>query len=276
MLLSILIPGKNDNYRNNGTKTLELNLKQSIKNLKNLNKDDIEIVLCDWGSEKKIIDEIITEKHENFRCVYVKPEIAKKYNKSANYSIVHPINTAFRNSKGKYVIFWDSDCYVKNEDFTKLYNFVKIMDQNKDMNFYWGSRFHIPYEIYTPISNVEEVNNYLNLKPVLTHDKINVNNFMGGSISILMNRQIWEESNGWYEELTYWGWQDIEFHNRLITRYKFGGDLEDFGINFYHLNQPLDPTTHINKTLYNMQLNSHKFNANNIDWGLYNENLELY
>ena len=43
MLLSILIPGKNDNYRNNGTKTLELNLKQSIKNLKNLNKDDIEI-----------------------------------------------------------------------------------------------------------------------------------------------------------------------------------------------------------------------------------------
>ena len=276
MLLSILIPGKNDNYRNNGTKTLELNLKQSIKNLKNLNKDDVEIVLCDWGSEKKIIDEVVTEKHENFKCVYVKPEIAKKYNKSANYSIVHPINTAFRNSKGKYVIFWDSDCYVKSEDFTKLYNFVKKMDQNKDMNFYWGSRFHIPYEIYTPISNVEEVDNYLNLKPELKHDKINVNNFMGCSISILMNRQIWEQSTGWYEELTYWGWQDIEFHNRLATRYKFGGDLEDFGINFYHLNQPLDPTTHINKTLYNMQLNSHKFDANNINWGLYNENLELY
>lgn len=52
MLLSILIPGKNDNFRYNGSKTLELNLNQTIDNMLKLGADDIELVLCDWGSEK--------------------------------------------------------------------------------------------------------------------------------------------------------------------------------------------------------------------------------
>lgn len=54
MLLSILIPGKNDCFRENGTKTLQLNLQKTISNLKRLGKNDIEVVLCDWGSEKRL------------------------------------------------------------------------------------------------------------------------------------------------------------------------------------------------------------------------------
>ena len=276
MLLSILIPGKNDNYRSNGSKTLQFNLQKTIQNLKLLNKDDVEVVLCDWGSEVKITSEIFTEKHKNFRCVYVPPETAKKYNKLANYSIVHPINTAFRNSSGKYVIFWDSDCYITYESFQKLYTFVQHMNNVDDMKFYWGSRFHIPYEVYTSMNNTQQIDNFLANKPNLTHDKINVNNFMGCSISILMNRNIWQQSTGWYEELTYWGWQDIEFHYRLLKRYGFGGDLEDYGIDFYHLNQRTDGTAHNSKTLYNAQINSNNFEANNESWGLVNEKLEIY
>jgi predicted glycosyltransferase involved in capsule biosynthesis len=276
MLLSILIPGKNDNYRNNGTKTLELNLKQTIDNLNKLNKNDVEIVLCDWGSKIKITDQIIQETCSNFRCVYVNPEITQKYNKLANYSIVHPINTAFRNSKGKYVIFWDSDCLVTYENFVNLYNFVENMEKNNDRKFYWGSRFHIPYEVYTPMKEISELHTYLETNPNLLHDKIDVLNFAGCSISILMNRDLWQESTGWYEELIYWGWQDIEFHNRLLSRYQFGGDLEDFNIKFYHLNQPIDIGEHKNKVVFNSQINSNKFTANNSDWGLANENLEIY
>jgi predicted glycosyltransferase involved in capsule biosynthesis len=274
MLLSILIPGKNDNYRDNGTKTLELNLKQTLDNLKFLDVDDVEVVLCDWGSEKKIIDSIITEKHRNFKCAYVPPHIAKKYNKSANYSIVHPINTAFRKSTGKYVIFWDSDCFVTLENFKKLYFFVKQMDKSNDLNFYWGSKYHVPYEIYTEM-NVDQLNYWINSKNLMMHDKISNNNFMGCGISILMNRSLWEESTGWYEELTYWGWQDIEFHNRLLTKYNFGGDLEDHGINFYHLNQKLNQSDHAKRNLYNKQINANNFKANSDNWGLAEEQIEV-
>ena len=276
MLLSILIPGKNDNYRNNGTKTLEFNLKQTIDNLNRLNKDDVEVVLCDWGSEVKITDQIIEQTCRNFRCVYVNPQITKKYNKSANYSIVHPINTAFRNSNGKYVIFWDSDCLVTYENFLNLYNFVKNTDINNDRKFSWGSRLHIEYDVYTPMKEISEIHTYLETNPNLAHDKINVANFAGCSISILMNRDLWEESTGWYEELVYWGWQDIEFHNRLLSRYQFGGDLEDYNIKFYHLNQPINVAEHKNKAIFNPQINSNKFAANDFHWGLANESLEIY
>lgn len=274
MLLSILIPGKNDNYRENGSKTLQLNLQQAINNLQDFPTDDVEIMLCDWGSEKKIIDEIITDKHPNFKCVYVPQDIAKKYNKSSNYSIVHPINTAFRKSTGKYVIFWDSDCFLPLEEYKKLYFFVNKMNKENDLNFYWGSKYHIPYEVYTSMS-VAQVNNYIATTESFMHDKISINNFMGCGISILMNRQLWEESSGWYEELTYWGWQDIEFHYRLCKKYKFGGDLEDHNIKFYHLNQKINQQDHSKKNLYNPQKNAEHFKANPENWGLNNESLQV-
>ena len=276
MLISILIPGKNDNFRYNGTQTLEFNLNQTLDNIESMNVDDVELILCDWGSEQKIVDSIFKRRHKNFKCVYVNPEIAKKYNERGNYSIVHSINTAFRHSRGNYVCFWDSDCFVLLDSFIKLYNFVEEMKKNQDYNFYWGSRFNIPYESYTYFEThrdlVEKIKNGIQV----THDKIGKGNqFMGTSISLLMNRDIWDDSSGWYEKLPYWGWQDIEFHRRLMTKYNFGGDLEDLGMHFFHLTQPIKNDGRKNNHLSNPQINAPMFKANPEDWGLNNEQLEI-
>ena len=273
MLLSILIPGKNDEHFN-AFERLSHNLKKTISNLEITNFKDVEVVLCDWGSEVKITDKLNIETNSNFKCVYVDPSITQKYNREAKYSIVHPINTAFKNSTGKYVIFWDSDCFVTLKDFISLYNFVKKMDQENDMSFYWGSRYHIPYEVHNNASDITEIENYLDTTDLslIPHDKIDCNNFMGMSISILMNRELWETSTGWWEELVYWGWQDIEFHSRLRQRYNFNGDLEDHGINFFHLNH--HGVTVIRHT--NHHMNSSVFEANGEVWGLSNEQLLVY
>lgn len=276
MLISILIPGKNDNFRYNGTQTLEFNLNQTLDNIESMNVDDVELILCDWGSEQKIVDSVFKRRHKNFKCVYVNPEIAKKYNGRGNYSIVHSINTAFRYSRGNYVCFWDSDCFVLLDSFIKLYNFVEEMKKNQDYNFYWGSRFNIPYESYTHFEThrdlVEKIKNGIQV----THDKIgNGNQFMGTSISLLMNRDLWHDSTGWYEKLPYWGWQDIEFHRRLMTKYNFGGDLEDSGMYFFHLTQPIKNDGRKNNHLSNPQINAPMFKANPEDWGLNNEQLEI-
>ena len=277
MILSILIPGKNDNFRCNGTKTIEFNLHQVLDNLEFFNFPDLEVVLCDWGSEKKIVESILERKHKNFRCVYVSPEIAKKYNGEANYSIVHSINTAFRNSSGKYVCFWDSDCFVLKDSFLKLYEFVHQMNINSDKKFYWGSRWHISYDEYTYLSShkdlLEKINN--GLQPSRKDSFGYGQNFMGGSISLLMDRSIWEESTGWYEKLPYWGWQDIEFHRRLLTKYIHGEDLVSHGMVFYHLNQPEKMDKLQNKHKFNNQLDAKSFKANPPNWGLADESLEV-
>jgi predicted glycosyltransferase involved in capsule biosynthesis len=278
MLLSILIPGKNDDYFN-ATLKLSLNLKKIISNIKALGVDDVEVVLCDWGSEVKITDYLNLQTDNNFKCAYVAPEIATKYNRGGNYVIPQPINTAFKRSRGNYVIFWDSDCYVRYEDFINLYNFVKQIDSNNDMSFYWGSRYHIPHELYC------NANSYLDLDKNLSeinisslpHDKINSSDFGGRAISILMNRQLWEDSTGWWEELVHWGWQDIEFHKRLCQKYSFSGDLEDRGINFFHLNHHSVNVLELLKTRKNSDpINANDFKANGDAWGLTNENVLLY
>lgn len=273
MLLSILIPGKNDDHFN-AFKRLSLNLKKTISNIKQSKFDDVEVILCDWGSEIKITDALDIQTNDNFKCVYVDPCITKKYNKDAQYSIVHPINTAFKKSKGKYVIFWDSDCYVTLENFILLYNFVKEMNIKNDMSFYWGSRYHIPYDIHNNITEILKLDDFLknlNLNDI-KHDKLNSQNFLGTSIAILMNRELWEDSTGWWEELTYWGWQDIEFHHRLSTKYTYGGSLDVHNINFFHLDH--HSVTVVKRT--NPMINSSSFNANGNEWGLSNEELLVY
>jgi len=271
VLLSVIIPGKNDNFRKNTTQVLKLNLQQTIENIKQLNNDDVELVLCDWGSEKKILDSIDLEKHKNFKCVYVPPEIAKKYNNGASYSVVHPLNTAFRHTLGKFVIFWDSDCFVSYQSFKEIYNFVKKMDKMNDTSFYWSSRIDVDYKEYESLLGIDELNLYLKNRESV---KIDFDPVKGCASSILMNRILWESSTGWWEELPHWGWQDIEYHNRLLQRYEYGGNLNDFGINFYHLTC----SEKQNEECYfppNPQKNSPVFECNGNNWGLNDEVLEI-
>jgi len=294
MLFSILVPGKNDNFRKNNSKVLKFSLEQIIQNIEDLGIDDVELVLCDWGSEKKIVDEIVTKKHQNFKCVYVSPQIAEKYNGDWNYSIVHPINTAFRHSTGKYAMYMDSDCFTSPSDFKKLYEFVQNMDKTNDLKFYWGSRLNVPREYYSDFNSPNQLVNYFSDNPDLDFFVDNMNNmgenpnmeiggFLGGGITMLMNRFLWESSTGWFEELPYWGFQDVEFHNRLLQRFQYGGSLRDFGINFYHL---LPTPKHIDHRDLsqtdkhpNMKRNPHhcpkQFVANPSNWGLADELLEV-
>lgn len=290
MLLSILIPGKNDNYAadENGKggvcKRLELSLNKLSDNLSKLNKDDIEVVVCDWGSENKISDELVHNKHKSMKFVYVPKEIASKYNRGAGFSIVHPYNTAFRNSSGRYTIFWDSDCFVPYESLERLYNFVSDLDKKDIIGFFWGSRFHIPRVGYVDAKDFSDVDEYMktcvidirsphitNSPKILRHDKANISAFGGGAMALLMNRQVGEESTCWWEELTYWGWQDIEINNRLRMKYPCLGDIEDHGVFLFHLDH--HEKTHF--THSNPSIVTNRFNANDENWGLANEKLEI-
>lgn len=273
ILLSIIIPGKNDTDYCGSFDRLRLNLTKTLDNVKRY--DDVEVILCDWGSDVPILNELNLKTSDTFKCVYVNPDIAKKYNKEANYSIVHPINTAFRHSSGRYVIFWDTDCFITSVDFDKLIEFVRRMDSESDKSFYWGSRFHIPFDFHSDKKDFVDIDQYLasNGLANLAHDKISVNNFMGTGISLLMARELWESSTGFWEELSYWGWQDIELHRRLCSRYKFSGDLEDNGIIFFHLQH--HGVTNILQKPHNPQNNSSRFDANGDIWGLNNEHVDL-
>lgn len=278
MLLSILIQGKNDNYGadKNGkggvSQRLKLTLANLIENIKQLNKPDIEVVFCDWSSENKILGDQIIDKPSFFKYIYVPADIGKKYSKKANYSISHAYNVSLRHSTGEYVIFWDSDCWIRYSDLEKLYNFVKNNSDTKNYNeYYWGSRYHVPRHIWNETNSYTDLIDYfnnINLSSI-KHDKIYLNNFDGRAMALLLYRDMAIKSTGWWEELPYWGVQDIEYNHRLAKKYILGGDLEDSGILFFHLDHhDANDVQHTNENLRSLS-----FAANGENWGLKEENV---
>lgn len=272
ILLSFLIPGKNSSDYYGAFDRLKLCLSKHLANISNPNYTDVEIILADWGSETKIIDALQITTTEQFKCIYVSPETTKKYNKESEYSIPHPINTACRHSRGKYVVFCDCDVYVTTETFARVVDFVRNMRKTNDKSFYWSSRYHIPMDIHSSKTDFNEMDGYLSSLDLETipHDKINTGFFQGCSSALLMDKELWIDSTGFWEVLNYWGWQDIEFHHRLATKYKFGGDIENLGMPFFHLAHPSNPNR---KT--SPQIMSNQFQANGLNWGLSNEEVKL-
>lgn len=276
-LISFLIIGKNDNYGADANGKggvgcrINLTLNKLINNVNKLNVNDIELVLCDWGSENKIIDNLVKEPHKNLKYIYVPKEIGKKYN--PHFSISHSYNCAFRKSNGRYVVFLDSDCYIEHESFVNLYNFVKQLDQqNVTDTFYWASRYQAARELYNDCTNFLDLDQNLKNNPhKINHEFMNLNTFRGCAGSLLFARNIGEESSCWFEKLPNWGWQDIDLHYRLVNKYKCGNDLNEYGIKIYHLYH------HDSKDLVNInpQISSQMLYANSKNWGLINEDLRV-
>jgi predicted glycosyltransferase involved in capsule biosynthesis len=281
MLLSILVQGKNDNYGadDNGvggvSQRLKLSLNKLADNINKLNKKDIEIVLCDWGSEQKIVTDLLTVKCPQLKCIYVSPEIGKKYSKQSDYSISHAYNVAFRHSSGEYRIFWDSDCYMRYQDMVNLYDFVSLIKESSIQDtFFWGSRYHIQRQVWNDCKDFKNIDDFLISADIskFKHDKINLDRFGGCAMALLIHKDMGHESTCWWEELPYWGWQDIELHYRLASRYRLGIDLEDQNISFFHLDHH---DSKQEKFINNHYVISKYFNANDNKWGLLNESLEI-
>jgi len=102
---------KDDEYLDNFIQRFDFVLLKHLDNIKKLQVSDVQIVICDWGSETPLIEKLsyIKDNLNIIKYIYVSPDIAEKYNPpDQNYSYVHPLNVAFRNSDGEYIIWGDS------------------------------------------------------------------------------------------------------------------------------------------------------------------------
>lgn len=280
MKISIIMQGKNDTYLENFLQRLTFSISKHIDNIKKLSlEDEVQIVLTDWGSEIKLID-VLNVDFSFIKYIYVSPEIAAKYNGDAKYSYVHPLNVSARNSDGEFIVWGDSDGFLPLESFKKLYDLInELIKQNRYDIFYWGSRYHIQRVDYKNFNSITDIDNFLKLNTkVLLHDQFNCNDFHGGAAISLITKEMYFETTGNWEKLIHWGWQDIEFHRRLLKKYKFGGDLEKLGVNIYHLEHWIntDYTNRLDSTIkINDSIESNDVKANGDNWGLLNEELEI-
>ena len=277
MLLSIITCGKNDDYSGDFVSRIQLNLSKLESNISQLNTDEIEIIVIDWGSENKLSSVLETNEFKYTKFYHVPENIASKYSPDSNFSYTKSMNTGYRRSLGKFVFFIDGDSYIPLHSLENLYNMVK---QRQDpYTFFWASRFHLPYELHFNNPNLEKIDSFITdwslEKRGWRHEKYSLTNFGGGMMGLLLSKNICEESTCWYEKHNKWGWVDLELNARMSSKYPCNGDLEDHNSYFFHLDHHFigGKATWGGEKGYNPPQSSPYFRANDENWGLINEQL---
>lgn len=241
MLLSILIHCRNDDYMGNAIWRIQTTLTKICSVLDALDADDIEILLCDWGSDNPLqsVLRLPSLVNKYLRFIVVSPQTAAMANGDSIYSAVHATNVVARRATGEYLLYFDSDIYAPTTTMAVLLDALaigKIADCPLATTFYWASRHHIPKPFNDTCPNIAEIDAFIqHHHQEFKCDKIDVHRFMGTGCALLMAREMWNAVRGADERLRYWGFSDIDLHERLKMKYRFGGDLENHGMCFYHL-----------------------------------------
>ncbi len=276
-LLSLLCQGRNDNYMGNFSWRLSTVLNNHARNLRLLGaENEVEILVADWGSETPFYKtlELSPEARQLVKFLIVPPALAQSYDKDAGFAAPHPSNALARRASGKYLMFSDSDIFIPLDSMTKLLYHARqgyFHDYSLDDAFFWASKYHIPYDLVKTSPFIEDVDAHIEKNwHTYAREIVNKKNFMGCGVSLLMKRELWLQSTGWDERLIYWGWNDIDWHRRLASKYRWD-DLELHGMKMFHLEHYADrfkDYTKENPRKANAQVEPTCFAPNPENWGL--------
>lgn len=277
MLLSIITHHRNDQYMGNSCWRMQTCINKWGLNLAELGVDDVEISFCDWGSETPLIDalQLCPEARDRLNYIAVGPSIARAFDGDSEYSAVHATNVSARNSTGKYFIYLDIDVYFQVETTRILLD--KLRNDSLDGNdlattYYWASRRHVPKEFNDTHPDIPSMDTYINANwQSFAYDRVNKEHFVGAACAFVVNKEMWHAFQGADERLKYWGASDIDMHRRLHMRYKFGGDLDDHGMKFFHLEHySTRKMSESNPRKANPLVQPATFAVNDANWGLAN------
>lgn len=283
-LLSIVCQGRNDNYMGNFSWRIATVLNNHARNLMQLGAEgEVEIIVADWGSYTPFWKtlELSPEARRITKFMIVPPPIAESYDRDAGFAAPHPTNAIVRRCWGKYILFADSDIFITLDSMTKLLYHLRqgyLHDYSLNDCFFWASKYHIPYDLVMRSPYIEEIDAHLERHwHEYTTERVDKKNFLGCGVALLMKRDIWFDTRGWDERLIYWGWNDIDWHRRLVSRYRWD-DLELHGMKMFHLEhyaKRFTEYTKENPRKANPQIPPTEYAPNPPNWGLADHTLAI-
>jgi len=278
-LISFVLCGRNDNYLGDFKYRITTAINYLCRDVKKIGRlKDIEVIIVDWNSEIPLAQEICISKEINEVCkfVYVPPAIASKYNPSSrpfNDSVA--FNVGISRADGEFILLMPADILFSVPSLNNLFSLLDkknntVFDLNKTiMNI---GRKLIPWQIVEKKPHFIEWDRYLQLHS--KHLKYS-NSYPGlscGIGAILMHNFLWKKTQGVNENLTGWGWSDIELGLRINQFYP-SIDLSYFGIIVYDMQQRPEERETIKH--HNPHVVPFFIGAGNPGWGLKNYKLEI-
>lgn len=279
-ILSLIVGARNDSYMGDFKWRLGTCLNCLGRSLAAIGRlDDVEMVVCDWGSEVPLHRELAlnSQARKIVRFIIVPPETAVPAQKDSQFPIPMVQNVAIRRSRGEYIAQTDSDIIFTPLALERLLAALEgkiSLGVNPEKALLTSSRKHIPQELTLAKPNLEELEEYLNqYGAMLPFDKL-IPGIGTPSGLAMMHRSLWQSCGGYDERLIYWGWMEIDLYLRITRKYPWR-DMANYGAVLYHIEHyPGDARIGPPREM-NPMLTPRTFFANDENWGMADDDFEI-
>lgn len=246
---------------------------------------EVEIVVCDWGSEVAISDviQLTTRAASITRFIEVPLQLASELQKDSPFGEVYALNIAARRSKGLYIGRIDQDTLV-TIDFLK--SFFDVFEGKKDCGFdleksyMFAARKQLPYYFVKQKPNLNQLDQCIvQYGKWIGSEELKFCHWASPVGILMMHRNLWDDIGGYDERLIYYWFMDVDLATRLMKKYPIVNIGKKLGYHFYHLEHMPNGNLfrHSHRKLnpdWSKSFDKPVLNPNGPDWGLNTHDLK--
>ncbi len=246
MLLSIVLFGRNDSYREDYLYRVETTISMFSQGLSDLGRvDNSEILFVDWGSEQPMRDAITLDENgaKLTSFLEVTPEQAIDLSSDGAIYVCAAVNAGVRRSSGRFIMLTDVDCLYTYDTLRQMFEVIEGRAGSwldvKD-NIFNIRRHQVSRHIVERQPSIEWWNGYLRRSYAGQRSEYTSASSLGGfAAAHLMHRDIWHETRGYWEifDSNKWGWGDNDLFMRVTQEHDWF-DLSYLGIRAFHMEHP--------------------------------------
>ena len=276
-LLTIVIPARNDNYKENFKNRLSNSVNYISKKTHELKYSNLtEIIIVDWNSENPIENDLflINEAIQICRFVNINPTLASKIMPPGKvFNLPCAINAGIRRIESKFAMFLTSDMVLSEYALKNLYEVLL-------------GKTDVPFDLYNQISLISTKSlpfdptllsmNLYDIDDIICRNGPELRDVCkdlpgtGLGTIPLMSKQMWFKFRGFNEKWIHYGWHEEDITLRVTQEFPWK-NLSFLGIHALDIQEPLS-----NKDI-RQTVNPHKtpFNIvpNDENWGLGNHKI---
>ncbi len=271
-LLTIVLTGRNDNYKGNFKNRLANSINYNCKNIDELGYGSkVEMLLVDWNSDIPIQNDLplIGAAVKICRFINVKPSLAANYMKPDQvFNTSCALNVGLKRSESNFIIAISADMIFSQYSLKILFDLIGGKTEvpfniNKQISFIPTKS--LPYDSSMINMNLGDIDKMIFRNgPELKNVCKELPGTGLGHIA-MMNKSMWLEFRGFDEKFSHYGWNEEELALRVNQKYSWN-NLSFLGIHAFDIAEPKS-----NEDI-DQKHNPHKIPFNSVpndkNWGL--------
>ena len=243
-LLTIVVIGRNDNYRGNFKNRLENSINYNCKNIDDLGYGSkVEMLLVDWNSEIPIQNDLILNESALRICrfININPSLARKVMKPNKvFHLPCAINVGIRRSESQFLFPLSADMIISKYALKNLY---ELFVGKTEVPFNINKQFLFIPTKRLPFDNSIMNMNHDDLNRIIYRNGPELNNYLQdlpgtglGQITA-MSQSMWIEFRGFDEKWIDMCWHEEDIAFRVTQKYSWSS-LSFLGIHAIDISEP--------------------------------------